>query len=38
MRLNLSVIADHIKNVTISQKQLDSQSALLLRYPVHHQG
>lgn len=37
MRLNLSVIADHIKNVTISQKQLDSQSGLLLRYPVHHQ-
>lgn len=38
MRLNLSVIADYMKNVTILQQKLDSQSEFLLRYPVHYQG
>lgn len=37
MWLNLSVIADYMKNVTILQHKLDSQSGFLLRYPVHYQ-
>ena len=37
MWLNLSVIADYIKNVTILQQKLDSQSGFFLRYPVHYQ-
>lgn len=37
MRLNLAVIADYIKNVTIIQRKLDSQNEFRLRFPVPYQ-